>query len=88
MVDIPRVAENYTLQKYADYDECVAMIKKVYELKKIVEFAGLTHTHLARQLTQKIRVASACISSEIIVQNLCLNRGKGKYLYYFSSHNS
>ncbi len=41
LVDIPRVAENYTLQKYADYDECVAMIKKVYELNKIVEFAGL-----------------------------------------------
>ena len=41
LVDIPKPPDFINYQKYADYDECIEMIKRVYELNEVVQFAGM-----------------------------------------------
>ena len=41
LVDIPKPPDFVNYQKYADYDECVEMIKRVYELNEVVQFVGM-----------------------------------------------
>lgn len=41
LVDIPIEVGKYSLQKYANYDECVDLIKSFYQGKSITKIAGL-----------------------------------------------
>ncbi len=49
LVDIPNPPDFMNYQKYADYDECVDMIKRVYELGKVIQFEGMIKVDIMKE---------------------------------------
>jgi hypothetical protein len=57
LVDIPKPPDFINYQKYADYDECIDMIKRVYELKEVVQFAGMKKVNINKEtLDEKLGI--------------------------------
>lgn len=49
LVDIPNPPDFINYQKYAGYEECVEMIKRVYALNEVVQFSGMVKVDINRE---------------------------------------
>ncbi|MET4083230.1 hypothetical protein ABIB40_003199 [Pedobacter sp. UYP30] len=54
LVDIPNPPSDLNYQTYADYDGCIAMIKDVYQLNKVVRFEGMVEVDAMKETLNEV----------------------------------